>query len=50
MNSSGMLETWVESNILGPKAAEKVLAGKSGHPSTQVITTGYVAYFNATTT
>ncbi len=24
-----MLEAWVESNILGPKAAEKVLAGKS---------------------
>ncbi len=28
INSSGMLEAWVESNILGPKAAEKVLAGK----------------------
>ena len=29
VNSSGLLEAWVESNILGPKAAEKVLLGKS---------------------
>ena len=29
INSSGLLEAWVESNILGPKAAEKVLLGKS---------------------
>lgn len=29
INSLGILEAWVESNILGPKATEKVLAGKS---------------------
>ena len=29
INSSGLLEAWVENNILGPKAAEKVLLGKS---------------------
>ena len=29
INSSGLLEAWVESNILGPKAAESVVTGKS---------------------
>jgi hypothetical protein len=29
IQSSGLLESWVESTILGPKSAEQVLAGKS---------------------
>ena len=29
INSSGLLEAWVESNVLGPKAAENVVNGKS---------------------
>ena len=27
VQSSGLLEAWIESNILGPRAAEQVLAG-----------------------
>ncbi len=29
MNSSGRLEAWIESNVLGPKAGENVVSGKS---------------------
>ena len=29
IDSSGILEAWVDTNVLGPKAAEKVLTGKS---------------------
>ena len=29
MRESGLLDAWIESNVLGPKAAENVVSGKS---------------------